>query len=284
MLLDREMCCFGYIYKMKINICIILLFLCTITQIIGQDATEQWDGYMASYEDGLPGSTTLRMDLIHEAPIENLSYVLVTGITYETAREDGLPEEDTFVILHKIGDELIEIISQETEFSFTHHKERLEYYYIKAPKKLKEKLERFYKKNYANYIHYINIKEDKNWGYYIDFLYPNEDIQNYMGNESVVRNLEAAGDNLTKKRRVDHWLYFSSETDLKQCEDELLKRGFTVEFSGVNKESSMPYELQIWRIDLVDLDSIYPITTELRTIAKKNNGTYDGWDTTVERE
>lgn len=68
------------------------------------------------------------------------------------------------------------------------------------------------------------------------------------------------------------------------CEKEMLKMDFTVQYSGINKESTLPYELQVWRIDLVDINSIYPITSGLRKIAKENHGEYDGWETSVEKE
>ena len=77
-----------------------------------QSTVEQWDSYMSNYENGKPGSTTLRMDLIEKSPIKELQYVLVTGITYETNREDGFPDSNIFPILHKIGDELLEIIGE----------------------------------------------------------------------------------------------------------------------------------------------------------------------------
>lgn len=168
--------------------------------------------------------------------------------------------------------------------SFTHKKESLEYFYIKDPKGIKEKLEIFYTSKYPKYEFYINVKEDKKWSYYTEFLYPNEDVKNYMGDQSVIRNLEEAGDPLTKKRKVEHWLYFSNQKDLKSSEEQLSKMGFAVQFSGVNNESSFPYVLQVSREDKVDIDSIYPITSKLREIAKANNGEYDGWGTTVEKE
>lgn len=185
---------------------IIVLFLLTslVTgKISGQSSQEHWDGYMASYENGIPGSTTVRMDLIDNAPIGDFEHVVITGIAYETSREDGFPEGETFALLHKIGDELTELIKQETSAllvgSFTHNKERLEYYYIKKPNGLKEKLDKFYRTKYPNNKYYTNIKEDKNWSYYNDFLYPTEETRNYMGDQSVIRRLEEAGDKLTKK-------------------------------------------------------------------------------------
>lgn len=253
-----------------------------------QNSEERWDTYMATYEDGKSGSTTLRMDLIDYTPIESYDNVLVTGLTYETSKENGFPENETFSLLHKVADELIEIVEGETEFilvgSFMYNNERLEYFYIKEPKNIISKIEKFYKDNYPNYKFYLNVKEDKEWTYYRDFLYPNEETKNYMADQSVLRNLEEAGDKLTKARRVDHWLYFSKELDMNICKEELIKSQFKVQNAAINNETTLPYELQVWRIDNVDIDSIYPITSNLRIVAQKYGGEYDGWETSVERE
>jgi len=58
----------------------ITLLISNSYQVGSQDSSENWSTYIVSYEDGKPGSTTLRMDLINDALIENLKYVLVTGI------------------------------------------------------------------------------------------------------------------------------------------------------------------------------------------------------------
>ena len=254
-------------------------------QVRSQDSSENWDTYIASYEDGIPGTTTLRMDLINVAPIENLKYVLVTGITYETNREDGFPEEASYSFLHKFGDEILELLKKETETilvgSFMHNKERLEYFYIKEPKDIKEKIENYFQTNFPDKKFYLNIKEDVKWEYYKNFLYPNEEILNFMADQSVIKNLLKAGDDLTKKRRVDHWLYFDSEADRDKCKEKLLSNKFKIESVNFNKEVSPSYELQIWRIDFVDLNSFYPLRTELTKIAEEFNGEYDGWETSI---
>ena len=249
---------------------------------------ENWDSYIATYEDGNPGSTTLRMDLIQEAPFQHLPNVLVTGLKYETSRDDGFPENETFKVLHKVGDELIKLISDATECilagSFMYNGERLEYFYIENEEGLKEKIEKFYQYNYPDYQYYLNIKEDKNWEYYTEFLYPNDETLNYMADQSVIRNLIEAGDPLTKKRRVDHWLYFSTELNMKKCMEEVEKNGFMIQSAGLNDETELPYELQMWKVDNVDIESIYSNTSKLREIVKKYRGEYDGWETTVEKD
>lgn len=266
---------------------ILLIFLLTSLHMIGQNSEEHWDTYMASYENGKPGSTTLRMDLIDIAPMQDFNYVLVTGLVYETSKENGFPENETFSVLHNAADELIEIIQSETDFvlvgSFMHNGERLEYFYIKEQKNIISKIERFYKIKYPEYKFYLNIKEDKEWEYYLDFLYPNEETLNYMADQSVLRNLEEAGDDLIKARRVNHWLYFTKETEMNKCKAELIELGFIVHYAGINKETNLPFELQISRVDNVDISSIFPITSDLRKRAKKFNGEYDGWETSVEK-
>ena len=254
----------------------------------GQTSGEQWDNYVANYENGKPGSTTLRMNLIERSPIEELKYVLVTGITFETDREDGFPGNDVFPILHKISDELLDLIGKETKTilvgSFMHNKERLEYFYVADQEGLKNIIEKYYEENYPDYEFYLNIKEDENWEYYTEFLYPNEETLNYMADQSVISNLYNAGDPLTKERRVNHWIYFSSKSDLKNCKKELENKEFTIQHSGINEQTNLPFELQFSRTDKVDINSIFPITSYLRKIAKEYNGEYDGWETSVETE
>lgn len=272
------------------NLLLRLFLLLTIgtSTLVAQSTEGQWDTYIAKYENGFPGSTTVRMDLIKKAPISQLPFVLVTGLVYGTSRADGFPENETFEVLHKVGDQLEALIAKETESilvgSFMHKGERLEYFYIQDQDAIKEKIEKFYAKNYPNHKFYLNIKEDRNWQYYREFLYPNEDILNYMADEKVIMNLEKAGDNLSKPRRVDHWLYFSSEQEMNRCKEELKNLDFSVEYAGETSGNSLGFQLHIWRVDKVDISSIFPLTSELRKIAEKHKGEYDGWETSVEKE
>lgn len=263
-----------------------LLTLCLCTNLLSQENTGRWETYMASYEGGKPGSTTVRMDLIDRAPLFNYNYVLVTGIAYESEREDGLPKGDkTFKLLHKIGDELDALLKEETEGilvgSFTYNFERLEYFYLKSAEGIKERIEAFYKENYPDKTYRLNIKEDKTWEYYTQFLYPNEDTQNHMYNLRVVNELKKAGDNLTKTRRIDHWMYFKSKEDLERFEDEIVNQNFKVEFTGRKGVVKFPYSIQFYSYGKVDIDTINPITAKLHEMAKNYNAMYDGWETVV---
>ena len=62
----------------------------------------------------------------------------------------------------------------------------------------------------------------------------------------------------------------------------LLKiQGFKIESESKTKDKNYPYQLQISRIDFVDMESINNITIKLRKKANELNGEYDGWETFV---
>ncbi len=71
---------------------------------------------------------------------------------------------------------------------------------------------------------------------------------------------------------------------MKLFKDEIKKQGFNIEFSGKIEQKTMSFQIQFYRIDNVDIDSIYPITSSLRIMAIKYNGDYDGWETSVETD
>lgn len=266
----------------------IFIFIISFQQMNAQYTNEHWDNYIASYEDNHPGSTTLRMDLINHAPISGFNHILITGLSYETNRTDGFPENETFQILHQVSDELVKLIQEKTEAiytgSFMYQKERLEYFYIKESSTLPEILDTFYKTNYPNFQYYINIKEDKEWEAYLKFLYPNQATLNFMSDEAVIHNLEIAGDKLTKARRVDYWLSFPTKNEMNTCKEELITLGFKVQSEEKSKKENLPYSLQVWRINHVDINTIHPITIQLNELANKYNGDYDGWETIIIKE
>ncbi|MCD2259126.1 DUF695 domain-containing protein [Psychroserpens luteolus] len=271
----------------KLSILLISVFLSNLC-VFGQNEVESWESYIASYEENKPGSTTVRMDIFNQTPIPEYQYVLVTGIKYESKREDGFPEDETFKLLHKLGDELVELMNKNSENifvgSFMFEYERLEYFYIKTDNGIENKLKEFYNSNYPNHEHYINLKKDTNWSYYREFLYPSQEIMEYLGDQRVVETLIEAGDNLIKARRVDHWAYFNDESKMESFKKEIKKLNFKIQNSTKTDDDSTPFMVHFYRVDKVDLDTIYSITSSLRELAISYDGDYDGWETSVEKE
>ncbi|WP_026777399.1 DUF695 domain-containing protein [Polaribacter sp. Hel_I_88] len=266
-----------------------LILIAFITSFLNsQSKKESWETYIATYEKSKPGSTTVRMDLINSVPNKEFEYVLVTGIKYESKREDGFPEKQTFDKLYKVTDGIIEILNKNCKNiivgSFTYDYERLDYFYLQSENGIKEKLENFYKRNFPKEKYYINLIKDTNWKYYREFLYPNEETINYIEDEKVVRQLIQAGDKLKKERQVDHWVYFSKKENLSLFRKEIEKLNFKIKSQNEKASLERPFEIRIWKVHKVDLNSVNLITNQLRELAKKYNGDYDGWETSVEKE
>jgi hypothetical protein len=252
--------------------------LCTIAQ------DGEWDVYMAQYEKG-PGSVLLDMSLAQKAPVKSLAFILVTGVKYKDCQEDGFPSKQEFEKLYVVSDSIKAAIARKVKATiagtFTYQCERLDYYYIPDTAGMRGHLAALYNRAFPGYEPYINMKADSKWEAYFDFLYPNEEIYEYMGNQKVVMGLQNAGDKLEKERKVDHWLYFPTAKDRDCFITYAVANKFKIESKIINKKSDLKFSLEISRTDKVDLESINPISWELRKQAKNCHGDYDGWETVV---
>lgn len=259
-----------------------LFFLVLPSFIFSQQ--DEWDVYMAQYEKGL-GSTVLNMSLKQTAPKKEFPFVLVTGVTFKDCDAEGLPGKKQFPELYKISDSVNACLERNCQMvfagTFTYQCERLDYYYIKDSSTIRKELFKMYNAHFKNYTPYINIKADSQWEAYLSFLYPNEEAFETMQNQKVVLNLVKEGDKLEKERKVDHWLYFSTENDRNCFITYATANKYKIENKELLKNSVRPYKLQISKTGKVDLQSITAITIELNRQAKKCHGNYDGWETMV---
>lgn len=264
---------------------LILLFSLVAQITFSQDTN--WDVYLAQFDKG-PGSVSLNMDLIIEAPKGEFPFVVITGVTFSQCRDDGFPEDEEFKKLYAISDNVVELISSISESelvgTFTYQCQRLDYVYVRDTTNIRDKLESLYKSHYKSYKQYINIVHDKEWEAYTKFLYPNEEIQEYMSNEKVLVQLRTAGDKLNKARQIDHWLYFSSSNDRDAFTKYAQKEKFKIEGNNYLKDSELPYQLHISRVDNLDPQLINSLTLSLRKKAKEFKGEYDGWETFVVKD
>jgi Family of unknown function (DUF695)/Regulator of ribonuclease activity B len=248
---------------------------------------ENWDVYMAQYEKGV-GSTLINMSLKQYAPIKQFPYLLKTGVKLINCTENGLPSKEEFETLYQISDRMKLLIDSNSKNkstgTFSYKCERTDYYYLNDTTGIRKILELAYQKYFPKYQSSIAIRNDENWEAYLTFLYPNEETNEYMTNEKVIRNLTKEGDNLSKPRQVDHWLYFNTEADRNKFISYAVKEKYKVESKKFVKEAKLKYQLQLSKIDIVEIGYISKITIELRKKAKALNGQYDGWETFVVRE
>lgn len=248
---------------------------------------ENWDVYLADY-DGKPGSTVVDMGLLSIAPNKIFKYLVVTGVKTDKCLESGFPEDAEFKILYKISDSVKTILTSVSAGrmagTFTNRCERLDYYYVADTASIRTALIKMYSTSYPEYSYSVSVKEDKEWKGYLTFLYPNEETQELMSNQDVLDGLIESGDNLTKARNVDHWIYFKTKSDREKFQERIKAMSFSTETGKSKANDGLKFKLILSRVDKVDLNSITELTSKLRKLAAEFNGDYDGWETSVEKE
>lgn len=265
----------------KLNL---LIFALLLTNFIKAQSNEKWDLYMARYENG-PGTMLVNMGIKNSAPVSHLPFIVITGVTFQGCDSSGFPKKGQFPELYALSDSVKKIITRGDQSmmvgTFTYQCQRLDYYYTNDTTNIRSALNNLYNRSFAQFTPYTKIGVDKNWEAYLTFIYPNEETQEYMRNNKVIMKLQMSGDQLTKARKVDHWLYFKTQADLNCMTAYVKGKNFVVEKTNKSKKTDFPFSLQISREDKVDIGSITAVTLELSRQAHNCKGEYDGWETFV---
>jgi uncharacterized protein (TIGR01619 family) len=248
---------------------------------------EEWDFYFSNVDDVL-GSFYIDLGLIHIAPVSDKPNLVWISLLMNGPREDGLSSSEEFETLKAIEDGLQEFILAKHNAIYAGRLTtdgRRDFYFYMGDTTLYDKTISESMVAFPAYSFDFDIKEDKQWEQYFNFMYPNPKQFQSIQNRRVIDNLEEHGDPLTKARPVEHWLYFKTEADRTL----FLAKIEHLNFNVVNKDETTsfgeyPYKLQISRVDHVDHNSVDEYALELWELAQECNGEYDGWETSVEKE
>ena len=251
---------------------------------------EDWDFYMSNV-DGVIGSIFVDLGLINIAPIADKSNIAWISISMQNPREDGLSSNEESEQLYNIEDNIVNNVTKKHNVIFvgrlTSDGKRQLYFYFDGLDDFEKAVVQSMSK-YPTYKFDYGSKEDKEWGVYLDFLYPLPNQYQMIMNARVIRNLEQGGDNLSKERMVDHFIYFGEEDrtniekDMQDFISKIEKQNFKVVESYQNEEKI--YVLHIGRIDKVDYQSVNDYTLYLWELANEHNGHYDGWGCSIEKD
>jgi len=137
----------------------------------------------------------------------------------------------------------------------------------------------------SDYTMEYQVSEDPEWNIYLEYLYPDEEAMLRINNNRMLQALEEQDDQPHIPRKISHWLYFKTEEDRNACAHSLKEEGFAVEAQAETADmEGLPYELEVYRQDKADADTITDVTTMLWQRAAEHNGNYDGWETMVVQE
>jgi Family of unknown function (DUF695)/Regulator of ribonuclease activity B len=272
----------------KICLFIASLLLLSKLSIAQTDSlpSENWDTYLTKIQKKA-GSILLNMSLKSSAPQKDYPFLLVTGVKFTDCSREGFPSSREYKKLFIISDSVKATVERTTGAvlcgTFTYQCQRVDYFYVQDTARLRLPLWGLYKNQFPEYEYFINIKSDKGWNTYLDFLYPSDTVRDFMENQEILMALERAGDKLVRSRPIEHFAYFKTEADRTCFSSYVLKKGFRITKKNNSGGAGAPLLLQFSRIDKPQVNIISRITLELRRQATKCNGEYDAWETAVIR-
>lgn len=248
---------------------------------------EEWEYYFSNVNDKL-GSLFVDLGLSKVAPMKDKPNVVWVSIKMNNPREDGLSSQEESELLGEIEDALVDKITSKHNSIYigrlTSAGDRDLYFYF-GDTNLYDKTISEVMVAFPKYQFDFGTKEDKEWSGYFDFLYPTSQQYQSIQNRRVIEQLEKGGDKLTKSREVFHWIYFKSDSDREKFLDKIKNDNFSI----VNKDrdkswGEFAYRLQIKRVDKVDQNNVDEYVIYLWKLANEENGDYDGWETSIEKD
>lgn len=249
---------------------------------------EEWDFYFSNVDDK-PGSFYLDMGLNQIAPVDKMPLFFYVSLKMNDPREqDGLSSDREYDTLIQIEDSLVGSLKDKHHIIYvgrlTSNGTRDFYFYtsdtVLIEKTISESLVRF-----PNYEYDFALKDDKDWRYYLEFIYPNPRQLQSILNRRVIDNLEKNGDRLTQPREVNHWIFFKTTEEREKYIEKVKEKGFKIEDIGhEDRSKEFKYKLRISRVDNVKHGDVDDYVLYLCELADELGGDYDGWETSVEVE
>ena len=257
----------------------ISFFLLTNTTI---QAQEDWVEYITMKDKGV---MSIAIDLSVDMAKPNYKNLLIVGTRFKSCLKNGFPKEEGLDKLYAFSDSISTAINKSTKNRLvgiiTYQCMGFDVYYVKDTLDLRTNLNKLIEGNFSVEDSYVEIKKDKSWNYYYNFLYPINLSIEFLFNQEYLNDLVLQGDDLKGLRKVNHWLYFPG-VNLRNAAGKRLKElNFSLDAIAYKKESKTPYELKISRHDSISPDSIDRLTTFLRVLCASQKGQYDGWSTEV---
>jgi regulator of RNase E activity RraB len=134
--------------------------------------------------------------------------------------------------------------------------------------------------DFPSFRYYTSVKEDAEWSFYLENMYPSPLEEQWMRNAKISYALNRHGDQSDIVREVEHWLHFASQMSMDEVKGKARNLGYSVVGADMDTSKDVyPYVLQLRKMHAIDLTTVNHVTQELFTMATEAGGMYDGWGT-----
>ncbi len=209
------------------------------------------------------------------APIKELPFLVSFKILANEIQKNNFPTLEESEILYNIGDK-VEAALKQYDYIFVGcflcNGIREVFYYTDNSVDFKTIVDKIMVEH-STHKYKCSLVEDESWELYFNVLSPNE-YEYQRGLDGVlIHKLEQSGDKIEVARNIDFYIYFENEVDAKNVLKALEEDGYEGEITknedgvfGVSVIKNMPV-----------FPNIYSATELFVTLAKENNGDFDGW-------
>jgi len=269
-------------YSIKTCFSYYIGFFFFIANIYSQN---DWVDYVVQKDKGI---MSISIDLSYKYQRSNYKNLLIVGSNYRDCLKNGFPTPKGLEKLYAFSDSTATIIDRLTKNKLvgiiTYQCYGLDVYYVKDTLNIRKDLNKMFKENFSLSNNYIHIKRDPIWYYYLVNLYPESDTNDHLADHQFLNELVLKGDDLSGKRKINHWIYFKSNSfknDNRKLKvyDKFRGLKFSIDSLNYKGAGTYPYELQVSRKDSVNPKSIAELTYMLKNLSRSLNGRYEGWRT-----
>lgn len=265
--------------KLAFYLLTLVLYFGTTASSFAQD---DWVEYVTMKDKGVM-SITLDLGLDLNKP--NYKNLLVVGGQFRKCLKNGFPSEDGLEEVLTVSDSTainIDKITPNRLVGFiTYQCMGFDIFYVKDTVGLRSELNNMFANSFSEIKPYVEIKRDKSWDYYRNYLYPRDYSAEFLVDQDYLNDMVLQGDDLKGLRKVNHWLLFKDVDKRNRLSKTLKKLEFSLDSIAYKKNNLLPYQLTVSRQDSIDPFSIYKLTSMLRGLSASVKGQYDGWSTEV---
>lgn len=257
-----------------------------LMQLKAQHYKGNWETYLMQI-DGKPASVVVDLDFGEAAMAKEKRNVILVQVDLQKMQSDGMPVKAEIQVLDSMENKLITGMSDSLDAQYTGrytlNGRRDFYFYSNDTSGCRGYLTQVFNA-FPSYRWSLLVKPDPELSNYLNVLYPSQRELERIRNRRMADVLQDKGDLLTAPRKVQHFIFFKTESTRKDFLRQVQDIGFEIDNAG--KEigvQDLPYSLIISRVDKVDPNNMDKVSLLLWELALRYGAKYDGWETFVVR-
>jgi regulator of RNase E activity RraB len=223
-------------------------------------------------DENIPYRCDVELDLIEEAPQEERPWLLWLFVKAQSVTDE----------LEAFSNDLITSLNASLGAVFAGRVMKegwAEFYFYASHAKRFENISSEVMSNHGGYVYERGSSRDSKWEMYSDNLFPDPYALLSIQNRHTISALLEAGDDLTREREVEHYLFFQTKTSMERTVAQLASHSYSPKEYVNDEESDYAYGVILVKNEAITPEIVSDTTTSLYESAIQEHGIYEGWST-----